>query len=62
MGELNNPIKDFYEKQKNIITIPEEEIEKSTNQINQKMQEYNIEYKFKLFKSIEAACKSYLTF
>jgi hypothetical protein len=62
-NKLNNPIKDFFENNKNnVIIISQEDIDASTSRINEKMQEYAIEYREKLNKSIEASSKSYLTF
>jgi hypothetical protein len=62
-SELNNPIKDFYELNKEkAIVIPQKDFDESTSRINKEMLEYAIEYREKLNKSIEKSSKSFLTF
>lgn len=62
-GKLNNPLQDFYDKNKdNVIKIDPEQIDAATASINRKMSEFAVEYREKLSKSIEAASNSFLTF
>jgi len=65
MTALNNPVKDFYRQAKlegKVITISEEEFDRANNRVNEKMEEFSREWKYKNAKSIEEAMHHYLTF
>ena len=65
MTTLNNPIKDFYkqaELEGRVITISQEKIDKSVNRINEKMEKFNQEWRYKNAQSNHEANRHYLNF